>query len=640
MARESGALWNWNNGYGYRRGNSVDEEELHTRGGYVFPETKGLYFSSAVYNRIATKFNGIYFVSGDPTIFIPKMKAGQMISVTARSANSAKLRPGIDMDDYVEVVGTGEVASSQTTVIFRVKPSVTLPTHIGIKSSAQVYIDKIEVKTPETVTILIGADQMETFVSERPLDFTPFADLFKAYIVKGYRNATGNVVLEQVDSIPANTPVLLMGEKCQVEVPVVEGDVPALPAQNLLTAVIGAGTAPVGSFVLTTSQGVTQFTKATNEVTLNNQAYLLLPEATLNSYGTKQFTPIAIAPYDSNRKAAISYTFDDGIQDQYTLAYPEMKKRGIRATFAIIGSKVGGSIKATNSPTVPAMTWDQIREMYADGFEIASHGWNHSALPNLSEEALKNEVSKNDSVIVAEVGQYPLTFVYPGNSKSDAVIAYVESTRVGSRTRQTSFGGGKDLLTMNNYVNDLIKAGTWGVTMTHAIAEGYDSFSDPTQLYNHWDYVTTLTDQLWVAPFCEVAAYLKERDSVEVVSLQEDDSSIVLTLESNLNPTLFRQPLTLLVETYADGAEQDGKPLETIYRGGQTMVVGASPVGGNVTIHKSLEAPLPELEAPSFQLTLTTFAKDEEHKQPLVTLTHANSEAKLYYRAGDGSGRQ
>ena len=638
VARESGALWNWNNGYGYRRGNGVNEEELHTRGGYVFPETKGLYFTSATGNRIATKFNGIYFVSGDPTIFIPKLTAGQMVTVTARSANNAVLRPGIDMDDYIEVVGTGEVKSSSTTVVFRVKPSVTLPTHIGIKSSAQIYVDKIEVKTPETVTVLIGADQKETFVSERPLDFTPFANLFKAYIVKGYRNTTGNVILEQIDTVPANTPVLLMGEECQVEVPVVEGNVPALTIQNLLTAVIGEGKAPVGSFVLTTNQGVTQFTKTTNEVALCNQAYLLLPEATKDSYDTKQFTNVTIATYDRNRKAAISYTFDDGIQDQYTLAYPEMKKRGLRATFAIIGSKVGGSIKATNSPTVPAMTWDQIREMYADGFEIASHGWNHSALPNLSEEALKNEVGKNDSAIVAEVGQYPLTFVYPGNSKNDAVVAYVESTRVGSRTKQTSFGGSSDQMSMNSYVNDLIKNGTWGVTMIHAIAEGYASFSDPTQLYNHWDYVTTITDRLWVAPFCEVAAYIKERDTVEVVVLNENENTIELTMEMNLNPTLFRQPLTLLIDAYADGAEQDGKALETVYHNGQTMVAGASPVGGSIIIHKSATAPLPELSVPSFQVTLTTCAKDERYKQAQVTLSHDNSAAILYYKAGnDGS---
>jgi hypothetical protein len=52
-------------------------------------------------------------------------------------------------------------------------------------------------------------------------------------------------------------------------------------------------------------------------------------------------------------RLGLSRTFDDGIQDQYTLAYPELKKSGLRATFGIIGSKVGGTIKATGEPEVP-----------------------------------------------------------------------------------------------------------------------------------------------------------------------------------------------------------------------------------------------------------------------------------------------
>ena len=798
VALESGALWNWNNGYGYRRGNSVEEEQLHTSTGYVFPETEGLYFSSAVYNRIATKFSGIYFVSGDPTVFIPKMTAGQLIYVTARSSSGAVLRPGIDMDDYVEVVGSGEVGSSSTVVTFRVKYNVTVPTHIGFKSTAAVYIDKIQVKTPETVNILIGADQKETFSCNQPLDFSPFTDLFKAYVVTGYDDATGAVDCEQVLQVPANTAVLLMGEESTVNAPIIDGTAPEAPAVNLLTAVVGEGSAPAGSFVLATSGGVTQFTKTANAVSLNNQAYIaslgglsaygfniveprtehvydisggsILSKGTTLTFSTKKHhtltdgnnskdvycptnadglegrfafdnsgkwltdgnngslgytyknntlyasvvslesgdrikieansqttitalngvlrgvsagetltsgtvytvvaaadetvnvdfkingssnrfgitkmtvwtdseietekTSVSIAPYDGNRKAAISYTFDDGIQNQYTLAYPEMKKRGIRATFAIIGSKVGGTIKATNSPDVPAMTWDQIREMAADGFEIASHGYNHKSLPSLSEDDLHYEVEHNDEVILQEVGQFPLTFVYPGNAKSDEVVAYVESMRVGSRTSQTSFGGSNDLFNMNNYVNNLISNGTWGVTMTHAIDKGYDSFSDPTQLYDHWDYVTTLMDQLWVAPFCEVAAYVKERANTELTTVSEDETSIVISLQMTLNSELFRQPLTLLVDTYADGAQQDGQALTVAYRDGQTIISGVSPVGGNVTIHKSSEVPPTELDAPTLQVSLKEKA-GSRFKHAVVTLSHAVGGATFSYRKGN-----
>ena len=751
VALTSGALWNQHNTYGYRYSGGMEEVQLHTSAGYVIPEVEGLFFSSPQGNRVALNTGNGYmvFVTGDPTVFVPKLSAGQLVTFTVAAAkNTIRMKLGLDMADYADVVGGDEVGTAGGTVTFRVKYNVTLPTHIGFQTSDAAYIKKIEVKTPETVNILIGADQIETFASSRPLDFSPFTDLFKAYVVTGYDDATGKVDLEQVLQVPANTGVVLMGEESTVNAPVIDGVAPVLTQDNLLTAVVGSGTAPAGSFVLTTSAGVTQFTKTASAANLENQAYLaslgslsaygfnivpekeehvydivsgsILAKSTVLTFSSKKHhavtdgttskdvfiptnadgldgrfafdnsgnwqtdgnngslgytyknnnlyasvvslhagdrvkievntqttiivlndalrgvaaggtltsgtiytvqaddgetvnvdfkingssnrfgitkmtvwtsvaeepanTAVCIAPYDGNRKAAISYTFDDGIQDQYTLAYPEMKRRGLRATFAIIGSKVGGTIRATGVPDVPAMTWDQIREMHADGFEIASHGWEHKGLPGLTEEALHYEVEHNDEVITAEVGQFPLTFVYPGNSKSDEVVAYVESNRVGSRTSQTSFGGGKDLLTMNNYVNGLISSGSWGVTMTHAIAEGYDHFDDPTQLYNHWDYVTTLTDQLWVAPFCEVAAYVKERDNAQVVIESETDDAIVLSLSMTLNPELFRQPLTLLVGAFADAAEQDGRQLEVIYRGGETIINGVSPVGGSVTI--------------------------------------------------------
>lgn len=55
---------------------------------------------------------------------------------------------------------------------------------------------------------------------------------------------------------------------------------------------------------------------------------------------------VTIAPYYGGRQAAISLTFDDGLLDQYTLAFPQLKSRGLKATFAIIGSKVGGIIRS------------------------------------------------------------------------------------------------------------------------------------------------------------------------------------------------------------------------------------------------------------------------------------------------------
>jgi len=605
--------------------------------------------------------------------------------------------------------------------------------------------------------------------------------------------------------VPANTGVLLIGEESTVNAPVIDGTAPEAPAVNLLTAVVGEGTAPTGSFVLSTSAGVTQFTKTANAVALSNQAYIetlgnlstygfnfveprkervynigggsILAKGTALTFGNSKHhtlkdgssskdvylpknadglesrfafdnsgnwgvdgnnfrlgankgktlyfsvlslengdrvklewasndaslvhvydlagilrgvdaggeitnggvyvvenatdepidldlkmscgsnrsgltkmtvwtnneieiktTPVSVAKFDGNRKAAVSYTFDDGIQDQYTLAYPEMKKRGIRATFGIIGSKVGGTIKATGVPDVPAMTWDQIREMYADGFEIASHGYNHKNLTSLDEEARTAEVVDNDNLIEQEVGQRPLTFIYPYNGKSDEIVAWIESNHVGSRTYQQSMGGSSNELTMNSYVDGLIKNGSWGVTMTHSIAEGYDHFQDPQRLFNHWDYVVTLQDELWVAPFHEVAGYVRERDNAVVTTVSEDEENIVLSVSTTLeDKTMFNYPLTLLVELYADAATQDGKALTVKYKGGETIISGVNPNGGVVTIHKSSVEPLTELTQPTVSVTMTDYAEDPQLRQSKITLSGAENGATYYYKGGDAA---
>lgn len=287
VALTSGSLWNEHKDYGYRRGNGMDEEQLHTSTNYVIPEAEGLFFSSPQGNRVAlnTSKNYMVFVTGDPTVFVPKLTAGQLVTFTVAAAkNTIRVKLGQDMDGYADVVGSDEVGTSDGTVTFRVKHNVTLPTHIGFQTSGAAYIKKIQVKTPETVNILIGADQIETFACNQPLDFSPFVDLFKAYVVTGYDDGTGVIDMEQVLQVPANTGVVLMGEESTVNAPVIEGDAPVLAQSNLLTAIVGSGTAPANSYVLTTSGGVTQFTKAAASTSLENQAYLALL-GSLDAYG-------------------------------------------------------------------------------------------------------------------------------------------------------------------------------------------------------------------------------------------------------------------------------------------------------------------------------------------------------------------
>ena len=85
----------------------------------------------------------------------------------------------------------------------------------------------------------------------------------------------------------------------------------------------------------------------------------------------------------------IALSFDDGYTDNYTEAFPLLKKYGARGTFAVINSKIGGKIY---------MNAKQLKEMQVAGMEIASHNFSHNRLEDIDSVYLVWEigVSKYD----------------------------------------------------------------------------------------------------------------------------------------------------------------------------------------------------------------------------------------------------
>ena len=293
---------------------------------------------------------------------------------------------------------------------------------------------------------------------------------------------------------------------------------------------------------------------------------------------------IYVATYHGDRRAAIVYTFDDGLLEHYTMVFPELKKRGLKATFGIVGSKVGGDMKGT-----PCLTWENLREMAADGQEIASHGWEHRNVTKLSPEALRHEIERNDSAIADSVGIKPSTYFYPGNRKSEAAVARCEAGRVGSRLAQVSMGSKRDSAWMRQWTDGLLKSGNWGIAMTHGITTGYDAFGDPTRFWRHLDYVSSLRDSLWVGTLADVTAYLRERGNVRL-DITATPKGVCVTPHMTLDSAIYRHPLTLVVNTALPlKATQGGRPLNVKTNNGKATM-DFDPNGGEVLIMKNGEA--------------------------------------------------
>ncbi len=291
-------------------------------------------------------------------------------------------------------------------------------------------------------------------------------------------------------------------------------------------------------------------------------------------------TDIRVARYWGDRQAAVSYTFDDGLAEHYTKVYPELNKRGIKATFAIVGNRIGSNWKGT-----PCMTWEQLGEMAANGQEISNHGWTHANLSRLTDEALRHEVQCCDTAIYEHTGVMPRTFVYPGNRHTPAIVDFCSQGRTGTRTSQVSIGSKRDSTWMRRWIDGLMASGNWGVGMTHGITCGYDSLGDPTRFWRHLDYVIRHRDSLWIAPMGDVAAYVAERDNISL-KISRRKNKIVITPQTSLDTAVYHHQLTLVMTSDAPlTATQNGRKLYVRRRNGN-ILIDFQPAGGKIEIRQ------------------------------------------------------
>ena len=97
---------------------------------------------------------------------------------------------------------------------------------------------------------------------------------------------------------------------------------------------------------------------------------------------------------------------DDGYLSIYSEAWPRLKAAGLPLTVFVSTDSIGRGL--TNM-----MTWDQIRELVADGVTIGAHSRSHPHMPSLSAERIGAEIADSNARFRAELGFVPKLFAYP-----------------------------------------------------------------------------------------------------------------------------------------------------------------------------------------------------------------------------------
>ena len=117
--------------------------------------------------------------------------------------------------------------------------------------------------------------------------------------------------------------------------------------------------------------------------------------------------PISAAEFPPDKVVVL--TFDDSVRSQYDVVRPILLKYGFGATFFITEGF------DFNSDKQNYMTWEQIKQLHTDGFEIGNHTRDHVGLNE------QNYVEQLDA-INSQCERYgipkPISLAYPGNQYS------------------------------------------------------------------------------------------------------------------------------------------------------------------------------------------------------------------------------
>ncbi|HAM70524.1 MAG TPA: hypothetical protein DCM86_02660, partial [Verrucomicrobiales bacterium] len=109
-------------------------------------------------------------------------------------------------------------------------------------------------------------------------------------------------------------------------------------------------------------------------------------------------------------------TFDDSVSSHYTVVRPTLKRLGFNATFFISE----GFTFRTNKHDY--MTWEQIRGLHDEGFEIGNHTRDHMGVSRDSLGRLREQVEGINARCLEHGIPRPTSFAYPGNAITPEAI--------------------------------------------------------------------------------------------------------------------------------------------------------------------------------------------------------------------------
>lgn len=225
--------------------------------------------------------------------------------------------------------------------------------------------------------------------------------------------------------------------------------------------------------------------------------------------------------FPDGRKAALSYTFDDGMSEHAKIAAPLLAQYGFRGTFFIIPGLTEEHEAAVTLPSqyhpgkrLPRQIagWQDWREVVAMGHEIGNHSWSHSLLWKLrSKYELNQEIVGAKEEIEKRLATTVESWAWPyyRPHRDHEKMARAHHSFVRSMEFQLSFSHTMVQERANRWIDKAIDQGRHFIIVIHGIGKGIDHV-ELDLLEQNIRYARCRKKDIWVAPMKEVAQHLAE----------------------------------------------------------------------------------------------------------------------------------
>jgi peptidoglycan/xylan/chitin deacetylase (PgdA/CDA1 family) len=131
---------------------------------------------------------------------------------------------------------------------------------------------------------------------------------------------------------------------------------------------------------------------------------------------------------------AMAVTFDDAFASVRERALPVLRELGILATVFVPTAYVDQSppmvwpgidrwVGGPHEGELTCMSWNDLRALLAEGWEIASHTRTHPRLTEIDDETLRSELVESREDCARELGTPALTLAYPYGTYDERVKA-------------------------------------------------------------------------------------------------------------------------------------------------------------------------------------------------------------------------